>query len=248
MLFSESKQSLARLLNIDYTNIASNPLFSDADLGDYIQTGVNRAWDAYPWSFTEGAKHMTAAVDPSTGLLPVYIMYPETFEDESAKRLIVTGKGEFEKISFGDYQKFLDDNPLATDKIWADYNRRIFINKNSYSIGDEVSIWGKLRATTLVNASDTLPFSPDTDNEENSGNQAVVHLAYAEVLNSEKMKDPNQGALEEKSALEMLAALWAPMGQRRAAEQAKDRPFFNVPDLFPRRGSGPTSRNIGNFP
>jgi hypothetical protein len=248
MLFSESKQSLARLLNINYANIANDALFSDADLGDYIQTGVNRAWDAYPWSFTEGAKRMTAAVDPSTGLLPVYIMYPETFEDESAKRLIITGKGEFEKISFADYQKFLDDNPLATDKLWADYNRRIFVNKNAYSIGDEVSIWGKIRAMTLTNANDTLPFSPDTDNEENSGNKAIVRLAYAGVLSSDKKKEYAQGSVEEKSALEMLAALWAPMGQRRAAEQPKDRPFFNVPDLFPRRGSGPTSRNIGNFP
>lgn len=135
-----------------------------------------------------------------------------------------------------------------SDAIWAEYKRNIFINKNAYSIGSEINVWGKFRATVLSGANDPLPFSPDTDTQENSGNKAIVRLAYAEVLNSEKKKNPNQGMLEEKRALDMLAALWAPMGQRRSFEQNKDRPFFNVPDLFPRRGSGPSSLNIGNFP
>ena len=41
----EAKQALSQKLDIDYSDVANNGLFTDADLGRYIQAALIRAWD-----------------------------------------------------------------------------------------------------------------------------------------------------------------------------------------------------------
>jgi len=214
----EAKQALARKLDIDYSDIANNSLFSDADLQDYIQAGVNKAWDYKPWSFKEGDKTTIVTSDD-------YLDYPTDFEDESVERLTIAAK-EYDKKLFADYQKYFEDNPTATNRFWSEHRRFIFTNKNACTIGDEIVLLGTLRAPTLSGSSDVLPFSPDTDNQENSGNRAIILLAYAEALSSDKKKNPTQAAIEEKKGYAMLDIVWTPMAARKAAQQSQDRPFF----------------------
>ncbi len=244
MTYEEAKQGLARKLNIDYTKIAQNALFSGADLGDFVQGGMHTAWDRYGWTFTEKTYQLTLV---SGDLTAGYLDYPATFEDESLSRLTVAGE-KFHKKNFEDYIEFLAQNPTSTEKIWSEHGRFYFINMNAVSSGQEVNVTGKLRCPVLTLAADLLPFSPDTDANENSGNRAVLGLAYADALASEKKKEQGKAEAEQKKALAMLDALWAPMAARRSAEQHQDRPFFtDVPDFF--QGSN-TSRKTttGNFP
>ncbi len=80
---------------------------------------------------------------------------------------------------------------------------------------------------------------------KDSGNEAVVKLAFASLLGSEKKKEYTQALQEQKEALAILELLWAPMAERESREQSIDRPFFEVGDFFggrPRRDN-----NIGNF-
>lgn len=56
MQFIEAKQALALKLDINYTNIAQNGLFTDSDLGLLIQFGLQRAWDYKPWPFAVKVK------------------------------------------------------------------------------------------------------------------------------------------------------------------------------------------------
>lgn len=239
MTLLEAKQALARKLDIDYSDITNNDLFSDNDLGDFVQAGVNKAWDYKPWTFKEGDRKTTSVDDE-------YYDYPDDFEDESISRLTVAGE-EYEKKLFADYQRYFENNPNATDKFWSEHLRFYFINQNAYTVGDEIVVLGTLRAPTLSSSGDLLPFSYASDNKENSGNRAIIQLAYAEALSSDKKKNPTQGALEEKRGYGMLDVIWQPMAARKAAEQSKDRPFFDVPDYFANGGRG-NSRNItGNF-
>ena len=48
MTFQEAKQHLARKLNINYTEIANNDLFTDTDLGELIKLAVIKVWDYKP--------------------------------------------------------------------------------------------------------------------------------------------------------------------------------------------------------
>jgi hypothetical protein len=224
MIRSEAKSLLARKLDIDLTNIATNDLFTEADLESYLDTGLKRGWDYKPWTPSEKTYTTTSTADG-------YYDYPEDFEDESITRLTVAGE-EYDKKNFDDYQKFLADNPTSDEKIWSEHQRYYFVNGNAHTVGDSIDVTGKLRAPTLSSDADKLPFSPSTDNQENSGNGAIVDLAYAEALESEKMKQETKAANKRKDAYGVLDVIWKPMGARRSKEQSKDRPFFDVPDFF----------------
>jgi|GEM_PF-4081099 len=242
MTLLEAKTALANKLNINYANIASNALFSDSDLTDAIQEGANLAWDYRGWDFTTDALKLTYAV-PSGEF---YSDYPNTFEDESIYLLLVND-AEWSKRNFADYRKYLSDNPSATDKIWTHYQRKFFANKNALAAADEITVFGKLRQLTLSNPTDLLPFSPDFDNNETSGNRAIVELSYASILDSEKKKNPAGADAARKRAYSWLDILWTPIAERRSKEQNLNRPFFDTPDFF----AGRTTRfntNIGNFP
>ena len=169
MTLLEAKQNLARKLSIDYTDIANNGLFSATDLTEAINLAVLRAWDLKPWDFTEGAKSTTTS---STE----YYDYPDTIVTSSANILTIGGK-RFRKVMFKDYLDYKESNPNGTDKIWSEYNGYIFANQSAYSVGATMDVYGKLKAPKLAADADLMPFSPVSDNNEYSGNQAVIILA-----------------------------------------------------------------------
>lgn len=238
MTLLEARQALARKLDIDLSTIANNDLFAEADLNDFIDAGVKRAWDYKPWSFTEKTYSTTSTAAD-------YYDYPADFEDESITRITVGGT-RYPKKDFDDYQRFLNDWPTIAAEMWSDHGRFYFVNGNAHAVGVTIQVTGKLRAPTLSADADLLPFSPSTDNQESSGNRAIIHFAYAEALSSEKLKNYAQAVIEEKRAYDILDTLWKPMASRRANEQSVNRPFFDAPDYFG-GGWGSNKRTIANF-
>jgi hypothetical protein len=232
----EAKQALARKLDIDYSTIASNDVFSDTDLQDFIQAAVLAAWDYKPWPFSRKAKTVTTIDDD-------YYDNPEEIQLGSITRLTVGGKS-FRKLDFEDYQQILADDPNSTKRIWADWETYIFVNKNAYTVGDPMDWFGKKLAPALSGDSDLLPFSPQSDNYEHSGNHAIVKLAYANALQSEKLNNPVKAAAERKNAYADLDQVWQPFADTKANAQ-RSASMFDVSDMFATRGSSKTT--IGNF-
>ena len=235
----EAKKELARKLDIDYDNIAYNGLFTAADLQSYIQIATLKAWDYKPWDFTEGSK--TGTTD-SGMLTDGYIDYPEDIQSGSAYLLRVNGK-EYKKLLFQDYLKFQEDYPDSTERVWSEQKRFIFINSNAYAESRTFDIFGKLKPPNLRADGDLLPFSPDLDDTEHSGNDAIVLLAYSEALASRKLNDPQGAEIERGKAYQLLDLLWKPFAEARSLLQSKNRPFFDVPDFF----GNSASISLGNF-
>lgn len=240
MTLQEAKQHLSRKLDIDYADIANNDLFTDTDLGEFIKLGVMKAWDYKPWDFTEGSKTATTISDMLTS---GYADYPSDFQSGSIYLLKINGY-EYKKLLFQDYLKLREDYPNSTGRYWSEQKRFIFINPNAYSAGQTLDLYGKLMPPVLSSASDLLPFSPDSDNNEHSGNEAIVLLAYSEALASEKKKNPSGAEVERGKAYQILDLLWQPMEAARSLLQSKNRPFFNTPNFF---GNGNVNDSIGNF-
>jgi hypothetical protein len=240
MTFLESKTNLCnRKLNGLYSDIANNDLFTDDDLAEWIKLATIKAWDYKPWDFTEGSKTATTVSDMlSSG----YADYPADFQSASMYLLRINNK-EYKKLLFQDYLKFQEDYPTATDRVWSEQKRFVFINPNAYSAGQMMDMYGKLMPPILSSSSDLLPFSPDSDNYEHSGNEAIVLLAYSEALASEKFKNPQQAEIERGKAYQLLDLIWKPFADARSLLQSKNRPFFNTPDYFGNSGSN----SIGNF-
>ena len=243
MTFAEAKQGLCRKLGIDYSDIANNDLFTDDDLESYIQAGIDRAWDYKRWPFAEsGGKTLTLSAAQITA---GYIDMPSDLMMGSIYLMTVDGKG-WSKKTYDTYLKYFEDHPGDDAKIWTEHAGFMFFNINATSAGKVMDVYGKKKAPHPISESDLLPFSQDTDNEEHSGNQAIVLLAYAEALSSEKKKNPNQATIEEKRALMILEYLWKPFSEDEANEQPINKPMLDVPDFFG-PGGGASSSNTGKF-
>lgn len=239
MTLGEAKEHLCRKLDIDFNDIANNDLFNETDLERFIQLGVIKSWDYKPWDFTEASKTATTITDMLTN---GYVDYPEDVQTGSIYLLRVNGK-EYKKLLFQDYLKFQENYPNDTDRVWSEQKRFIFINPNSYSAGQVLDEFGKLMPPVLGEDDDLLPFSPDSDDQEHSGNEAIVLLAYSEALSSEKKKNPQQAEIERGKAYQLLDLLWKPFEDSRSYLQSKDRPMFETQDYFREGGN----KSIGNF-
>lgn len=236
----EAKKALCRKLNIDWTDIANNDLFTAEDIQDFVNQGAKQAYDFESWDFAEHSK--TATLE-SADITNGYVAYPNDIQPSSIYYLTI-GSEEFDKKNFVSYKKWFEKNPNDDSKYWSEFKRLIFFNINACSAGDVIDIYGKRNQRLLSADADLLPFSPDTDDEETSGNQACILLAYAEALDSEKKKNPNQAEIERKKAYSILGVLATALKQGRASEQSKNRPMFDVPDFF---GNQAGSRDIGTF-
>src|ERR1017187_3777507 len=160
MELSEAEIALCSELNTSVADVlaGTNQLFSQADIDGFINNAVKRAWDYKPWTFTEGVVTLTAP-----GTTTASYTYPATFEDETLFLVIVNnvpwmglGNG---KRNFAEYMKWLSDYPSDNSLIYTEYARKYYLNQNAYSAGQSYSLYGKLRATTLVSSTDLLPFS-----------------------------------------------------------------------------------------
>lgn len=232
MTLGEARLALCRKLEINYTDVSAglNDLFSSTDIDEFILTGVGKAWDFHKWPFTEGSKTYTPVTKAE------YYPVPNNIVDHSIDFLMVNGE-EYTKRSWQSYRKALALNSSTTEKIYTIRNGNLFINKNCYSAGDTIDVFGKLKmpAIDTTSSSSLLPFSPTEDNQQYSGNDAVIQLAYAEALASEKMKNPAQANSERQLAYQTLEILWKPFAAFLAQEQQNGRPLMEVPDLFPGR-------------
>lgn len=241
MQFIDAQKALCRKLNIDFTDIANNALFTLEDIKEYVNQGGRQAHDFDFWDFAEHSKTATLqGADITAG----YVAYPNQILPSSIYYVTIGGK-EYDKKNFQSFKKWFQENATDKSKYWAEFKRLIFFNVNACSAGDTIDIYGKRGFTKLVNDSDLLPFSPDTDIEDMSGNQAIIYLAYGEALASEKKKNAAQAEEERKKAYDILNILKGNIKQGRAIEQSKNRPMFNVGNMF---GSGNVgSSEVGTF-
>lgn len=232
----EAKQRLAGKLDINYSDIANNGLLSDSDLQEYIQAGTDIAWDMHPWPFAKKTKTVTT-------ISTAYYDYPSDLAQQSVYLLKIAG-AEFKKVEMEDYLAYLNDYPTGTDRIWAEQEGYIFVNPSAYSIGAVMDLYGKKVSPTLSASGDLLPFSPITDNNQYSGNSAVVEMAYSEALSSRKFNDPPAAQSAFSKATAILASLWKPFADNKAFNQSKSRQMFDLPDTFGDKGQRFTA---GNF-
>jgi hypothetical protein len=244
--FLDAKTNLCNSkLNISYTAVVAgtNALFNTQDINDAINYGIQRAWDYKPWTFTEGKSSVTAPTPTVASTA-----YPASFEDESLFMVVVNGVPWHEgKRNFADYMRWLSDYPTDKSTLWTEYARNYYLNQNAYVAGQAIDLYGKLRCTRLSADADLLPFSPTTDAQENAGNQAIIDLAYAYLLNGEKKKNPTQAMAVEKIALSVLDNVWKPLAERKALKNPQNRPMFNTTDNYAARRTRYNTQ-IGNFP
>jgi len=227
MTFDEAKSALSRKLNINYSDISNNELFSDTELGDAINLAARQVWDLRFWDFTEHTWTGTL----TAGLITAgYQTLPTDMQPTTTQRLSIDDK-RYKKLRFDQYKNLFEANSSSTAKVYAEHQRNLFFNTNVAADGDTIDITGKRRFTRLTTTSALLPFS-SVAASENSGDDLIVDLAYAELLDSEKKHDPTKAKQVRTRAFGMLENLWQQVSKGRAAEGDYDNPMLDVPDYF----------------
>jgi hypothetical protein len=258
MTFLEAKKQLCSgKLNTSYANIiaAKNQLFSQQNLDDAINAGIQRAWDYKIWPFSEATDTETG----SSASNPFSIsMTGKGFLGESAFLAIVNGvpwvgQGAG-KRNFRDFMNWFANYPSDKSKIWAEFGGSLYYNANAITVPYTIVVYGKSYAPVYVTDADDdvlMPFSVESDageDTDSSGNAAIILFAYAYLLSSEKKKNAAQAMQEEKRAYAILDAVWAPIAEGKAQNNPQNQPFFNTQDYFQNNRSTRYNTNIGNFP
>ena len=234
MTFEESKRELSRKLNINYEDIraGTEDLFVWDDLEGWVNMACLEAWDYHDWIFKEKAYTTTSVASQE------YYDYPADFVSDSIFLLrVADSDGDMEtyrKIRYTDYMKYREENTTGQEKLWADHRRWYFPNPKAYSdaASRSIEIWGLLRFTEMSASTTALPFSPDAEGSENSGNHAIVKLAYAMALDSEKKKEHAKAERIRMEAYQTFEILAKKEKEAQADYEVYERPFFEYKKLF----------------
>lgn len=238
MTYLEAFNELGRKLNVNPANVSagSDDLFTWHDFDSWINLALQEVWNRHKWIFTEHAYTTDTVANQE------YYDYPDDFIADSIYLLRVEdSNGDLEtytKTRYLDYIKYREDYEDGEDEIWADHHRYYFINPEAWdnTAGRTIEIHGRMRASNLTSSTSLLPFSPNSDNEENAGNHCIVELAYAFALESEKKKKPDLAQRIRIRTYALLDDMAKTESEAQVQYQTKDRPLFDVPSIIPGQG------------
>lgn len=193
-------------------------------LGYYTETIVN-AWvrDSVVWAcgnkkwpFTEGRVSTTWSTSEET-------LYPEGWKPDSIRYMQLGGE-RVQKLDFESYQRFREDKPDGTDRVYSDHGNLYFINPN-IDLSGTTTMWGQY--TPYVDEESTsTPFSY----KSSDGNEAILQRMMSFAKEKEKKTAEAEALLTKSIAL--LDAIWKQIQDEQYGYQSKDRGMFSRFDVF----------------
>jgi len=214
--------------------VSTDVLISTTTLKRWINMAMHWALTYKKWPFLEYKG--TDLID-STGTYP----YPTRMKTKSAY-LILVGAKRFEKIRHEDFLKYLEAYPTGTHKVWAEFDRDIFINGNACTIGESVEIYGQQGVADLSGDTDVTPF----DAAEPSGDEAIILKVIARGIRkaSGNSADAKQAELDAK---ELLNNIWDRIQEATPRAVLKQTPLFRKIKILRGKTESQDPNSIGNF-
>lgn len=190
------------------------------------------AYKRWPFLETKGSDLIDA-----TGKYP----YPTLMKTKSAY-LVRVNSERYVKIRYEDYLAYLEDDSTGDDKVWAEFDRDIYINGNACVVGEAVEIYGVEGVADMSVDGNTTPFA----DAEPSGDEAIIKCAIAKGLKKVggSTADANTLMLEARDILERI---WDRLTEAMPREQLKGTPLFKKIDMLNGTTSDTDPNNIGNF-
>lgn len=218
----------------DLSIATGDSFFSDA----YIQRIANRAvkWLAglHNWQQTQESRKRDSEANQE------YYNYPENYKTDSIFKLSFNGD-RYDRKSFEEYEKYKEDfTSGATDKIYTDFKRQMFLNPAPTTVA-EITIWGHVIPDDMSADADTHPFAKEGELEE-------LIIQYAEGLAKQKGRGTlyNAGVADCQAAESKANKLWEAQKKEQAKYQTKDAEQFDFFEILPRNGNQRRTQR-GNF-
>ena len=166
---------------------------TDAILNDWTREAHLWAASQHKWPFTEGRVSTTFSATEEWSF--------EGYKADSF-RLVQIGGKRLKKLDFRNYQIFREEEPDATERVFSDFGRLLFINPKTDLTGT-LTAWGQYTPNidpTLK--TDTTVFS----SYDEEGNEAVVleMLSYLKI----RQQLPDEAEAFHNKAINRLDNIW----------------------------------------
>lgn len=202
------------------TTAATNGLYTDTILNNWIDDAHKWAAGRHKWPFTEGRVSTTYVSNTEE------YTYPENWRSDSIRLLQVGGK-MIQKIAFNDYQIYREQTQSGTDKVYTDFGRTYFINPDA-GVSGTITLYGQFMPSNIDTTDDaaTTVFS----NADGEGNEAIVEemLKYA----NEREKKFDEALVHHNKAIEILETIWKKITEEQFGYEAKDRNMWERFDVL----------------
>jgi hypothetical protein len=214
---------------------SNSTLFPSTRLTELIKNAYKEATTLFKWLALARAKITSTTVKGASDD-DSYYDYPEEFRTNTIFRVEIDGK-EYNRKGFESFRDYRNRNPNSTKRIFANYQRFLFISPDTTAGTDNMDVWGIIQAPELSSSSTETIFSGNND----AGNMAVVGLALSTAV---KKIDPKLSEKEKADALGTLLKMNSDEWAEYARDQQLDTPLFEVPDFF---GKPNINAEIGQF-
>lgn len=175
--------------------------FTDAVIRNWMDQAHKYAAGYKKWPMTEGrisTSYASLATDDDGKL---YGNYPEGWKLRSL-RMLKVGGFLFAKKDFYAYNRFLEDFPSATDKVYTDHGNLYYLNSAASPTGT-VTMWGQY--VPILDTTDPTAQTIFSGTDED-GNQAIVELMQSFAMTREKKEDEAKNHLVKAQAI--LEGVW----------------------------------------
>lgn len=236
MQFLDQQKEVCSEIGQDYTIIAAgtHDLYSITEIKRWINMAKDWALSYKKWPFLEAK---------GTDLIDATGNYPYSTLMKTKSCFLITVAGErFVKINYEDYLKYLEEFSSGDNKVWAEFDRTIYINGNACSVGDAVLMYGQIGVIDLVGDTTTTPFA----DAEPSGDEAVIKKAVSLALRKDK-KRLVESTRVEAEAKDILNAIWDRLQEAKPREVRKARPMFKRINIIKGTTRESNRDNIGRF-
>lgn len=217
MNLGEHRQALLDDLSLESTDT----FLTTAILNRFINRAVGWVADRKNWQQTQRGVMRSSEANQE------YYNYPENYKSDSIERLTLDGNTHV-KRTFVEYEKYKEENPTGTKKIFADYRNRYFINPAPTTDGtNNIKLWIHEKPDTLSADADEHPFIDEQDLEE-AIHLYALHLCYRKQGGS--MKADAKSAMDEAKVL--VEEVWNQQVKNRSNEQTEVAEQFEHTDFL----------------
>lgn len=176
----------------------TDSFITDDMLEDWLRDGNNYCSTQYKWPLSEVRDQSTSWT--GTEEVP-YTDFTIDFKADAIRILLIGGE-RLEKKNFEDYLRFREDYPSATERVFSDFGRVLYINPNCGLSGTIAAFGQYTPQIDPTDATATTIFS--TFDEE--GNEAIVEKMTSYLKRREHL--PDEAELHDQRTDTLLAKLW----------------------------------------
>lgn len=178
--------------------------YTDDILNRWIDDSHKWAAAFRKWPFTEKRDQTTSWSGTEE------VAYPSSDLRSDTIRLLQIGGKRLRKINFEHYQRFREDNPSSSERLFSDYSRTLFINPYA-------DVSGTLTAFAQYTPSSFDFTDPSSETvfsiEEEDGNAAILEDVLSKAKTREKKM--NEAQAHQVNARTLLTELFDSIGQEQ---------------------------------